>query len=34
MIILAGAATNAEFLQLDQEATATVETLGSVGFRF
>ncbi len=34
MIILAGAATNAEFLHQDQEASATVETLGSVGFRF
>jgi 2-oxo-3-hexenedioate decarboxylase len=34
MIILAGAATNAEFLHQDQETSATVETLGSTGFRF
>jgi len=34
MIVLAGAATNAEFLQLNQEAAAHVDSLGNAGFRF
>lgn len=34
MIVLAGAATNAEFLQQNQHAAAKVSILGSAGFRF
>lgn len=34
MVIMAGAATNAEFIQANQIATATIETLGKVSVSF